>query len=86
MSETVSLDRLGPGAHGIVRTISGGRELALRLAALGLTVGARIEVLQNPVHGPLLVQVRDTRLALGRGEALKVLVEEREDGGGEAGP
>jgi ferrous iron transport protein A len=83
VSEPVSLNRLGLGARGTVRKISGGREVASRLAALGMTVGADIEVLQNSGHGPLLVRVRDTRVALGRGVALKVLVEERKGGGSE---
>jgi ferrous iron transport protein A len=83
VSEPVSLGRLPPGVRGTVRNILGGREMASRLAALGMTVGAEIEVLQNLGHGPLLVRVRDTRVALGRRVALKVLVEERTGGGTE---
>jgi ferrous iron transport protein A len=45
---------------------------------MGISVGCQIEVLQNPAHGPLLVLVRDTRIALGRGEASKILVMESE--------
>ena len=41
-----------------------------------VAVGAPLVVLQNPGHGPMLVNVRDTRIALGRGEAMKILVEE----------
>lgn len=47
-----------------------------RLAALGLVVGAHLEVLQNSGRGPVLVRVQNTRVALGRNEAAKVLVEE----------
>lgn len=43
---------------------------------MGLAMGARIEVLQNVGRGPLLVRVHETRIALGRGEAAKILVEE----------
>ncbi|MBI3961168.1 MAG: ferrous iron transport protein A [Deinococcus sp.] len=71
-----SLDQLAPGSSGIVRRLGGGKELASRLAAMGLSIGSLVKVLQNPGHGPLLVLVRDTRIALGRGEAPKVLVEE----------
>jgi ferrous iron transport protein A len=46
------------------------------MGALGFTVGAEASVVQNFGRGPLLVLIRDTRVALGRGEALKVLVEE----------
>jgi Fe2+ transport system protein FeoA len=41
-------------------------------------------VIQNYGHGPIIVNLRDTRVALGRGEAGKILVEpvvEEEDGG-----
>jgi ferrous iron transport protein A len=43
---------------------------------MGISVGCQIEVLQNPAHGSLLVLVRDTRIALGRGVAAKILVKE----------
>jgi ferrous iron transport protein A len=72
---TVPLDRLPAGAHAIVRRLGGGKEFANRLAAMGLSVGSRLEVLQNPGHGPMLVLVRDTRIALGRGEAMKIMAE-----------
>jgi ferrous iron transport protein A len=59
----------------VVRGLSGGHEFAARAAALGFTSGAPVTVLQNFGHGPLIVTVRGTRLALGRGEALKIQVE-----------
>jgi ferrous iron transport protein A len=71
----VSLAELPTGAHVLVRDLCGGRELAARLAAMGLVTGAHLEVLQNHGRGPLLVLVRDTRIVLGRGVASKVLVE-----------
>jgi len=37
-------------------------------------------MLQNFGHGPLIVNIRDTRIALGRGEATKVLVERMTNG------
>jgi ferrous iron transport protein A len=45
------------------------------MASLGITPGAKIDMTQNYGHGPLIVIVRGTRVALGRGEAAKVLVE-----------
>ena len=75
-SASVSLDQLPTGAKAVVRRLRGGRELANRLAAMGLAVGAPLVVLQNAGHGPMLVHVRDTRIALGRGEAMKILVGE----------
>jgi ferrous iron transport protein A len=77
-SPTLSLDQLPKGTIAVVRRLRGGSELASRFAAMGLTEGARLVVLQNTGHGPMLVNVRDTRIALGRGEAIKVLVEKAE--------
>jgi ferrous iron transport protein A len=71
----VTLSQLPRGASAVVRRLLGGAELAQRLAALGLTQGQPFVVLHNARGGPLLVSVRDTRIALGRGEAEKVLVE-----------
>lgn len=76
-SETVSLDALAPGAVGYVREIQGGRGLVGRLATLGFTPGAEVRMVQNYGHGPLIVLVRDARVALGRGEARKILVSRR---------
>ena len=45
-----------------------------RLATLGFTPGAKLTMVQNFGHGPLIVNIRDTRIALGRGEAAKVYV------------
>jgi ferrous iron transport protein A len=45
------------------------------MVGLGFTPGAVVTILQNYGRGPLLVTVRDTRVALGRGEALRVLIE-----------
>jgi len=72
---TVSLDQLPQGATAVVRNLRGGGELVNRLAAMGLTEGTQLAVLQNTGRGPMLVSVRDTRIALGRGEAMRVLVE-----------
>ncbi len=74
-STCVSLDQLPQGSQAVVAQLRAGNELTSRLAAMGLSAGARLVVLQNSGHGPMLVNVRDTRIALGRGEASKVLVE-----------
>jgi ferrous iron transport protein A len=70
------LDQLDPGMRAVVSELRGGREFASRLAGMGISVGSQIKVLQNPAHGSLLVLVRDTRIALGRGVAAKILVKE----------
>ncbi len=70
----LALGHLQAGRRAVVARLLGGRGLQSRLAALGLTVGAEVILVQNYGHGPLLLDVRDTRLALGRGEANHILV------------
>jgi ferrous iron transport protein A len=85
MEELVELSRLAPRERGIVHTLVGGRGFVSRLAALGFTVGAPVTMVRNHGQGPVIVLVRDTRIALGRGEAAKVLVRRREDNDGAEG-
>ncbi len=73
-SAVVLLRDLPAGDTGQVTALTGGHGLVARLAALGLTPGAVVKVLQNPGHGPLIVLVRQSRLVLGRGEAGHVAV------------
>ena len=61
--------------YGVVSQLRGGREFTSRMTVLGFTIGTKVTVLQNYARGPVIVAIRDTRIALGRGEALKVLVE-----------
>ena len=70
-----TLEHLSVGATAVVRELDGGNEFSGRLAAMGLVLGAALQVMQNSGKGPMLVRVRDTRLALGRGEAQRILVE-----------
>ncbi len=51
------------------------RRLRKRLADLGLNVGLNVRVVQNSFAGPLILAVReDSRLAIGRGMAQRILV------------
>jgi ferrous iron transport protein A len=68
------LSDLAPGETGVVKDLAGGWGFVSRLAALGLTPGGEVAVIQNFGHGPIIVLVRSTRIALGRGEAMKVQV------------
>jgi ferrous iron transport protein A len=67
------------GERVIIKQLHGGRDFTSRVAALGFTLGAVITVLQNYGRGPVIVALRDSRVALGRGEAAKVLVVMEDD-------
>ncbi|MFW9907565.1 MAG: ferrous iron transport protein A [Candidatus Thorarchaeota archaeon] len=53
----------------------GGRRILRRLLDLGITSGCVFEVIHGGKSGPILIQVRGTRVALGQGLASKLLVE-----------
>ena len=56
-----------------LENIRGGENLVHRLTAMGMTPGVELSIVQDS-GGPLLISVRDTRIALGRGMAQKVMV------------
>ena len=68
------LSNLAAGEIGIVHWLTGRRGFVTRLAALGFTPGTKVTMVQNFGRGPIIVIARDTRIALGRGEARKVQV------------
>lgn len=74
MNPAVPLTTLAPHEGGTVCSLAGGRGFISRMAALGFTPGVPVRMVQNYGHGALIVQVRDCRIALGRGEAGKVLI------------
>jgi Fe2+ transport system protein FeoA len=59
-----------------MRQLRGGKDFLSRMGVLGFTKGVEVQVIQNYGNGPLIALVRSVRVALGRGEALKVLVVE----------
>jgi len=69
----VPLTALQPGQTGLIHQLRGGHRFVSRLAALGFTPGAPVTVTRNHGIGPLIVAVRETQVALGRGEASHVM-------------
>jgi ferrous iron transport protein A len=78
----VSLSTVRTGESVRIKRIESGHTVLSRLAILGFTPGAQLQVVQNRGRGPLIVSVRGSRVALGRGEAAKILVDQQreEDG------
>ena len=69
------LDDISSRESAHIIALNGGRRLVSRLAALGFVPGARVSMVQNYGRGPLIVLVRQTRIALGRGEATRIIVQ-----------
>lgn len=72
-----SLTTLKAGETGIVAKVEGGRNFVSRASAMGFTSNVEITMLQNFSRGPLLVFLRDSQIALGRGEAEKIKLRRR---------
>ncbi|PWH15935.1 MAG: hypothetical protein DDG60_04935 [Anaerolineae bacterium] len=71
------MSRLATGEHATILSFGGGRAVQNRLASLGFTPGVHVDMAQNYGFGPLIVTVRGTRVALGRGEAAQIMVRPR---------
>ena len=70
------LAMVGPGATVQLVEVRCGWGLVRRLADMGLTHGVVIRVVNSQMRGPTIIDVRGSRLALGRGMAQRILVQE----------
>ena len=68
----VSLMSVKAGARARVQAVDGGHQLGRRLASMGIYPGAEIKVVRG--GGPVIVEVRGTRVVVGRGMASRVMV------------
>ena len=81
----IPLVMLPVGAKGKIIRIRGGRRLVRRLCDMGFVRDVEVKVVyshasHNPGHGgPLVVEVKDSRIAFGRGIAVKIMVQEVDD-------
>lgn len=74
MSE-IPLINLKPGEVAEIVSVVGGWMATKRLADLGLTPGTKIKVLRRaPFWGPIEVEVRGSKIVLGRRLTAKILV------------
>jgi ferrous iron transport protein A len=73
-SRELPLNMLPEGVVAKIVEIRGGRGLCRRLAELGFNIGGLIRLVKSHSPGPVVVEVRDSRVAIGRGVAMKVMV------------
>ena len=73
MSNTSILSSIPAGQTVQMARIDAGRRLKHRLTELGLTPGVMVTIIQNN-GGPILISVRDSRIAIGREMANKIQV------------
>jgi len=74
MAHRIPLAILPENREAAVVEVNGGMGLTRRLSEIGFTPGAKVKVLHSSPPGPILVIVRGSRIALGRGVAMKIIV------------
>jgi Fe2+ transport system protein FeoA len=74
MSDSLILSNIAVGQRVRLVRADTGRRFSHRLAELGLTPGVEFSVLHDS-GGPLLLSVRNSRVAIGRGMANKISVD-----------
>ena len=59
-----------------IKRLGGGHAFRRRLASLNLRPGKIIrKMAQQPLRGPVVVEIGNTRISLGRGMAMRIFVE-----------
>ena len=73
-SQAMPLAMAKPGETVTVTGVRAGWGLQRRLADMGLTPGVQIRVMNCQISGPVIIDLRGSRVALGRGICQKVMV------------
>lgn len=71
-----TLDKVAPGTQVRIVNIDGSVRLVTRLASVGLVPGAILQIERADRNRPVLVNERDTRLAVNRTDCVRIHVEE----------
>ena len=58
----------------IIDFLQKGKGLFGRLKNMGFLAGKIVEIVSNQGRGPLLLKIDETRIAIGRGMAMKIMV------------
>ena len=74
MNNVIPLAFMMPGERGEIVEIRGGMRFAQKLYGMGLTPSTIIEVIVSNPSGPILINVRGSRVAIGKGMAMKIMV------------
>ena len=70
------LDKIAAGATAKIVTIDAGSSLKNRLAAMGLLADVQVRVVRNDGAGQIIINVKNSKIILGRGMSHKVFVVE----------
>lgn len=70
----IPLAMLPENEEATIVELRGGRGLVRRLSEMGFTYGTKVKVLKSVSPGPVLVDVKGSRIALGRGVTMRIMV------------
>ena len=70
-----TLAALKIGEEAKVRSIDGGSASVNRLQSMGIIPGTDIKIIQASLSGPIIIEARGSRVAIGRGMTSKIIVE-----------
>jgi len=79
IGQFIPLAMISQGEEVTVMDIRAGRGLTKRLAEMGLTPGVTLSIITNHMPGPILVDLRGSRLVLGHGITQKIMVKIEEN-------
>jgi len=74
--KAILLSEAAVGKAYVLDGCEGGRHLREKINAMGLNSGALLKIILNPGYGPVGLEVRQTKLGIGRGMAMKIRVKE----------
>jgi ferrous iron transport protein A len=78
VDERLTLFDVKEGSESIIVSILGGKMASKRLADLGLKSGSPVKVISRSLFsGPIQIEVNGSRLAIGKGLALKIMVKSK---------
>ena len=72
----IPLDKIAAGAAAKIVTVEAGSGLKNRLAAMGLLADVQVRVVRNDGAGQIIINVKNSKIILGRGMSHKVFVVE----------
>ena len=74
LNQHMPLAMVSPGETVTVVDVRAGRGLQRRLADMGLVPGTTLKVINGHAPGPIIIDLRGSRLVLGHGMAQKIMV------------
>jgi ferrous iron transport protein A len=75
----MTLDQVTENRKAQVIDIQGGQRIRQRLSQMGIHPGDIITILRyGALRGPILIEIHGSQVALGRGIASKIIIEETE--------